>query len=410
MKANNKTKVRAKVRPLRVLIIVFLSLVLCFGAVFGIIAAVRNAKAVMKYGSVYLSEGVASYLAATYKTSFIKGLGIDVYDSPEFWEREFRDGVSYGELLREETESYIRQVVAGTYLFDRYTSLTRDEKKAIKRAAEEKLDYLYNSDKNAFNESAGSMGFDYSDFEEATEMLYKYSRARSAIYGSEGEVLSSSAAYYGQCDRYYEKYSHVKLLFIRTETEYVTDENGNRVTENGKDKTEPLNSADRAQRLADISAIATAIEALKTGENMQMTPLLFDTYLEKYSYDDEFDKGGYYFAPDSAYTALYLNNPEGITDYKAIAKTALEMEEGEYAKVQYNDGICYIYKYEREERAYTISRYSEFFEDFYSLAADYLYYENLKVIASEVDVREKFYNIDPALIPKNAYVIAKVEG
>lgn len=397
-----------KKRLLIVLVSVFVGAVVLFGAVFGIIAAVRNARAAMKYRSTYLSAGVASYLASTYKTDFIKGLGIEVTDTPDFWNSEYKDGISYADTLRQETERYIRNVVAGSYLFDRYATLTSYERAAIKNAAEERLDYLYNGDKNKFNSDTSMMGFDYSDFLDATEMLYKYGRARNAIYGDNGEVLTA-AAYYRECDKYYKQYSHVKLLFIRTESEFVTDENGNRVTENGKDKTEPLNSFEKAERLGDIADIAAAIDALKSGENMQMTPLLFDTYLEKYSYDIEFDRGGYYFAPDSEYTSLFINNPDGIDDYKEIALTALSMEEGEYEKVQYGDGICYIYKYEREAGAYAFGRYSDFFSDFYSLAADYLYFENLNAISEEVEIRDKFRAIDPVNLPYNTYITARVE-
>ena len=410
MKTKGKTKRSAnKRKPLIILISVFVGAVICFGAVFGIIAAVKNKRAVMKYGNIYLTEGVANYLAATNKTYFIRRLGMEITDSPEFWDRDSGDGRTYGEILRADTEAYIKEVVAANYLFDRYSSLTSAEKSAIKKAASDRIDLIYDGDMDKFNEEASKMGFDYSDFVEGTKMLYKYEKARAAIYGQDGEVLSNGG-YYSECDKYYEFYSHVKLLFIRTESEFVTDEDGNRIDgPDGKHQTEELSSAEKTKRLEDIAAIDAAIEALKSGGNMQMTPQMFDSYLEKYSYDYELSLGGYYFSPYSSYTDLYLTQQEGLPSYADIANAALEAELYEYVRIEHEDGICYLYKYDREQYAYAIDSYSEFFEDFYSLASYYLYYENLKAISGEVEVREKFGRIDPVSLPYNTYIIASVE-
>lgn len=394
-------------RLLIILISVFLGAVVCFGAVFGIIAAAKSGRAVMKYKGTYVSPGVANYLAATHKTHFIASLGIEVFDSPEFWASQCKDGRTYGELLAEDTERYIREVVAGSYIFDRYTSLTSSEKKAIKNAVKSRIDYLFDGDMDEFSRVAATMGFDYADFLEATKMLYKHKNAKAAIFGSDGSNLLGA---YADCDKYYEKYSHVKLLFIRTESEFATDENGNRVVgPDGKDKVDPLNSTEREKRLKDIADIDAAILALENGENFQMSAEYFDSFLKKYSYDTEFDMGGYYFAPNSEYTALFYEKIDGKASYADIADAALKAEIGDFVKVEYEDGICYVYKYEREQYAYGKDRYAEFFEDFYSDAADYLYPELLSSIAQEVTVKDRFYAVDPIYMPYNTYIIASVE-
>ena len=284
---------------------------------------------------------------------------------------------------------------------------TNDEE-AIKSAVRSRIEYLFDGDMEEFEAVARTMGFDYNDFLEGTKMLYKYSNAKAAIFGADGSNLVGA---YADCDKYFEEYSHVKLLFIRTESEYVTDESGNRVLgSDGKDKTEPLNSAEKDKRIKDIAAIDAAIAALESGDNFQMSAEYFDSFLEKYSYDKEFDMGGYYFAPASEYTALYYEAIDGKAIYKDIAEAALEADIGDFVKVEYEDGVCYVYKYEREQYAYAKERYEEFFEDFYSDAATYLFPEILGLLSDEVTVKDRFYDIDPVYIPYNTYIVAKVEN
>ena len=134
-----KNTPKKKPNPLFLTVVITVALALLFGAVMGIILAVRNARAVVSYGGVRMDKGVASYLAATYKDIYIKKLidnQIYAYDHEEFWKEEYEEGVTFGELLRSETENYIRSVAVGAYLFDRYSTLSREEKKNIRDAAE----------------------------------------------------------------------------------------------------------------------------------------------------------------------------------------------------------------------------------------------------------------------------------
>ena len=118
----------------------FLGCILLVGVIFGAIGIAKNTSAVMKYKNVYLNDGVASYLATSYKYDFMSSLtriGVECYDSEYFWESEAEDGKTWGEVLAESTQKYLGRVIVGSYLFDKNTRLTKNDKAAIEKAVDE---------------------------------------------------------------------------------------------------------------------------------------------------------------------------------------------------------------------------------------------------------------------------------
>jgi hypothetical protein len=114
----------------------------------------------------------------------------------------------------------------------------------IDRQIEETLSYRAGGSKAEFNKKTEAMGFDFSDFCEAQEILYKAERAGVAIYGENGEVLASDS-YLGLCNNYLKNhYSHVKLLFIRTRDDFAVDEDGNRIEGDEGDELRDLTEAE----------------------------------------------------------------------------------------------------------------------------------------------------------------------
>lgn len=391
-------------KPLILFVCIFLSAAVIFGAVLGIISGIQNAQAIFSYEGKSFKSGVVNYLSSYYKYNYLKLLSSSVptaSDNEIFWNEDAGEGKSYGTLLSEACEQYIKEVLVAVYLYDSYSSLSSSERRAISSACREVLDYKANGDKSRFNEQASAFGFTYSDFEEATEILYKSYKAKTAIYGSDGSNLKN---YPELCNEYLEDaFSHVRLLFIRTETKFVLDQNGNRVVgEDGCDLTEPLSEEEKAERLLAISELDAAILGKETDADMQISPQMFSLYQEKYGEgDSEKDESGYYFAPEADYTKEFKSA------FAAVVDTALSMEVDTYKKIKTDEGYCYVYRLETESGAYTVDSYG-FFSDFYSDCAAFSYSDSLATLSLSVKVSEDYAPDAVISTPYNSDLIAYI--
>jgi len=367
----------------------FVGLALIFGLVFGIIIGVDRASAVAEYGGVTMDKKTASYFASYYKYSYIallRGQGVEAYDDPEFWYTSNADGVTYGRLLAEGARAFISDVIVANYYFNRYASLDSSERKKINAAADAVIE-RFNGNTDALNDAFVKCGIDLGALKSAAEMLYKAISAKSEIYGTAGVKLSEFPE---ECTEYLNEYSHVKLLFIRTEDTFVLDENGNRVFSGGTYETRPLTEEEKSERQSFIERVDSEISGYESGGDLQITEEIFDGYLKKYKEgDSDRDSGGYYFSGTSAYTAAFAE--EVSAD---VVETALNMKIGEYEKVATDFAVCYIYRYEVAPGAYLDSSADGFFADFYSDAADYLYIRLLENMREDVVFTDKLSDTD----------------
>lgn len=379
----------------------FLGMVLLVGIIFGIVSIVRNSGAVIKYNGVYVSEGVANYLVSSYKYDFMSTLirqGVDCYDSSYFWQSEAEDGKTWGEILSENTEKYLKQVVVGSYLFDRNTRLSKDDKAVIEKAVNEVLEYRAGADVDTFNDMAEKMGFTYRDFKDAAEMLYKYEMAETVIFGYDGTSLSSGL-FSAECDEYYESaYSRVKLMFIRTEGDYAIDpDTGKQVYSEFDDdrKAEIQNYIERIRTLIYNTEHELAAEWIDEE--------LFDQYTSKEfgDWNPQANRSGYYFSSESSYSREFaLDSPE-------LVKLALSMDVGDYAECEVDIGVCFIYKCDLVDGAYKNNALDHFFEDFYSCASSYLYSNSVNVYLPSVTVKETYNANAVVSIPYNSELAVK---
>ena len=372
-------------RSKRVFIIssaLFLCCVLTVGIIFGAVGIARNTSSVMRYKGIYLKDGVANYLAATYKYDFMSALtrnGVECYDSPYFWESESDDGRAWSEVLSENTEKYIKRVMIGSYLFDRNTRLNKDDKAVIEKAVSEVLDFRAEGDVGKFNEMAEPMGFTYRDFEKAAELMYKYEMAEAVIFGYDGAALESGN-FAAECREYFESaYSRVKLLIIRTDGELITD------AETGKEVLSEYDDVTLAKVMADIERIRKLIyNAENDVFDEQMSEQAFAMYIDKYKTGTVNDTEGYYFSDSSSYSLEFAE------DAPQVVSLALSTEIGHYAECELDFGVCFIYKCKLESNAYTRIGLSHFFEDFYVNASSYVYSKSLDAYLSEVTVKDRY--------------------
>ena len=399
---------------------VFVLSVLLFGAVIGVMAAVKDASALVKYGGVTADEGVTSYLASTFKNSYMKENGAK--NTPEYWSEEY-NGKTRGEYLKDATLEYIKSVLVGAYLFDRYSSLTQSERRGIETATGEVLDMKAGGSVDSFNEAASVYGFDYDDFCTATELLYKASRAMYAIYGEGGARLKNlgDTDIMALSNLYFSTFSRVKLLYIDTRMTVERDSEGNLAV--GDDNyyiTRFLSPDERVARQKDISAIRTLIENIGDQTDDEMSPEYFDLMQEKYNYSEEYNASGYYFSLYSEFTAKFANastemimGEYGIAFNKmlsAAVELSFTMSDGEYREIEGDYGSLFIYKCTKEDGAFLSSSYAKFFHDFYQDAALYLYSESVEALMEDVEVRENYAKIDIINLPYNYIFKAEING
>lgn len=398
-KNKNKEQKRQKNVFLITFVCIFLALVLIFGAVIGIITLVKNTNAVVKYEGLTMDKETASFFVTYYKyryMSILSSLGVEnVEDSRGFWNEIYeKEGVSYGELLTKSTEQYIRQIMVANYLFDNYARLTSDDRDIINTARSELLTYKADGSKDRFNSEVSRYGFDYGSLKDAITMLYKANIAKNIIYGEDGSNLKN---FPDLANEYLSEYTHVKLLYIRTETTFVLDEVGNRVVgDDGNDETRFLTDAEKAERQTLISEIRGYIEAAKVGGDIQMGEEMFDYYLEKHDEGDgDMHEDGYYFHENSAFTAEFSEV------FKNVVDKSYAMEIGTYDEVNVDFGVCFIYKYEPTANVYASTLAEVCFTDFYSDAANVMFEKTLTELSADVIFTEKFKKIDIIALPYN---------
>lgn len=401
MKANSiATKIGTMSKRNRILLIIiciFLAILVAVGGTLGIISAVNNARAVVKYEGVRVEEGAARYLASYYKYLYKVSLasdGITVRDTESFWASEAKDGKTHGEMLSEGFRDYLSSIIVANKLFLDYAKYTKEDKSRVKATTEEILLYSEaNGSLDEFNRIAESYGFDYDDFLSAAELLYKAALAELTIYGLSGSNLKNFPS---ECEKYLSEYSHVALMFFRTEETFLLNEAGERTYDDeGNARMRPLTDAEILAVNEKIAFLDLAIERYKNDENGQITPETFELYLDGSDSDPDMKSVGYYFHPDAERTA------EFASVFPEVVDAALDMELNEYKKVECSIGVCYIYKYGVTSGAYTDDD-NVFFSDFYSDAADALFAEALETFAEDVEFTEKFDGINIVEIPMNS--------
>ncbi|MBE6635036.1 MAG: hypothetical protein E7617_02380 [Ruminococcaceae bacterium] len=409
---------------------ILLGALIIFGSTLGIITGVRRSRYVIRLKGEGIDRGVASYLAASYKTTYMATLrqnGANVSDTEAFWSQEVYNGNTYGDYLAFGTEQYIREILAAAVIFDETSRLTSEDKETLKLAVYEILSYRADGSVEQFDTLCEPMGFDYKDFKAAATLIYKATRAASRIYGEGG----ANAAYLtDECDAYYMGYSRVKMIFIRTEDTFALDAEGNRITDtSGNDTLRPLTDYEREEREGYISRLNACIEGINDGS---VAPEQFDALAkeitEKYKENSADVLGsGYYLHGVSAYTkefsklfptvlsqAFDLYTGEcgkveiGADDDSESAEGEEDEESGSESgdEVQPFVGVCFMYKAELEPRAYTDTK-SNFFSDFYSLVAKELYKELLDGYIDSIELTDKWSELNITKIPYNTEFIPR---
>ena len=406
---------RAK-KTRRIVIIVIsaiLAAAILFGIVLGVVTLVRNSSYVMKLDRVGIDKGVASFLISIYKHDYIETLlnnGINASDSNEFWLKKRYTGTE-GDLFNYEVEEYLKGIVAANVLFDEYATLTEEDEYKIDFAVQEVLNFQAGGSKKTFNELTSSMGFDFKDFKRGTEMLYKLRVVYTTVFGESGSKMQTNFADY--CNRYYESnYIRAKILLIRTQDTYKLDENNEMIKgEDGKYEIRLLTEAEKQERAAYIAQLDACVDSIRSNPENTIALNDFNNLLnevaEKYNENvTSAVKNGYYLSQDSEYTSkLGLDG---------VISEAFNLDIGEVYSCETGVTVaettdsstgfsykCYVYRMEKEAKAYQDSSLEHFFLDFNTLASIALYEEIVAEYSKEVTVKDKWDAINPVAIPRN---------
>lgn len=383
-----KKKMSKNARILTTCVCVFLSLVLIFGIVFGIIIAVREAKAVVKVGSVAVSEGECRVLASYYKYNYLSDLRAEGYaaaDSDTFWQSKHKNGMTQGELYEKNLKSYIASVAAASNLYYTLTTLTEGDERYIESKTEAFISY-YGSEER-FNSLVEKYGFDFEDFEKAMKLTYTAELAYYLLYGNGGEALKEGGAEnIVRCDEYLMDYARVKMIFLAKERVFEKDESGQTVER----ELNPQEILDREKMTAVFK------EAVANGNFVELT---IDEYLSDSENPNDGDREmglkGYYFSPTAEQTASFaLERPE-------IVAAAFDMTTGEARYLELSDAHVFLYRADPVSRAYT-DEDNPFFSDFFKNAAEEFFAEEIEELSAEVEFKDSYFDIDFLSIPTNS--------
>ncbi len=388
-----KKKMSKNARIVTTFVCIFLALVLILGIVLGIVVMVKRAKAIVTVGSVSITEGECRVLASYYKNLHLRDLrraGYDAVDTEKFWSTEHENGMTQGELLEKSTKNYIALVAAASNLY--YTlieskKLREGDESYIKQRTEAFLARYSN-----FEELISPYGFDYEDFVGAMTLTYTAEAAYYMVYGSGGEMLKQAGAEYtALLDQYLlDNYTKVKMIFLAKEQVQEPDSSGQLVWRD-------LNPAEIVER-ENIAEIFK--DAIASGGFLEVT---IDEYLSNSENpnDGDIEMGlvGYYFSASEQQTASFAaERPE-------IVRAAYDMTTGEARYIELEDAHVFLYRDDPTAKAYA-DEDNPFFADFYKNAAFEFFTEDIEALSSEVEFKDKFYEIDLiSLKPNDRYFV-----
>ncbi len=369
-------------RPLTIFICIFMAFVLLFGGTVLTVTLVRQSRYAAEYKGFGIDTKTATYLTSYYKYSYITSLrraGVNALDTESFWASKPEGGTkTYGELLREGAEDYIKKTIVAVYLYNSYGKLSDKDEDKISAAISYKLQNGADMDGTVktFNRNTEQYGYNYKSFKKAAEILYKASRARSPVSGL---LLEEYPDGYND---YLQTYSHVKLIFV---------DGAKKIGADGEPTD--LTAEEKASLATDLAAFRSNIANSLAGEEA------FDAFAEKYNCVASIIGGTeYYLAPDENFTKTTMAEA-----FPEVVKAALSLPlEGREAAIECDyDGdpdnatTCFIYKYKPQSYDYGKSQYEAYFTDFEANAMTYLYGKILTLYAADAKLTDKFKSIDP---------------
>lgn len=316
----------------------------------------------MEYDDVKVTEAMLLYWLGHYKSIFLEAYP-DMNDTDEFWSTVVSEGLTAEEYFTEVTLENVKKNVAAAWLFD-YMGMkfTGDMRKEIKNGIKDMKEYFADIGDD-FDLMLTEYGLTEYDLYDIYEIDAKVNYAYEMLYGAGGviDIPDVDKLIYTK-----ENYVHIEHLYINNLFRYVTVENElgtfTHDPETGEAYVESLSEEEKAVKDTNIAAVKAGLENGVSFEE------LWDLYSEDKLYGD-----GYYLKKNSTFI-------------KEIVDEAFTMEVGDVRILETDYGFHVIKCYEIEGTPWDDSANKDFFGEFDSELADYIFTVMLDETAKKVTV------------------------
>ncbi len=334
-------------------------------AVLALTSCAGKGTVAMEYDGVTVTENMYLYWMSHYKAIFMENFA-DVVDSDEFWDSTVSDGMTAEEYFTEITVENVKKNIAAVWLFDYMgLSFTSEMKKDIKDGIEDLKSTLADGDDKKFAEILAEYGIDEDTLYDVYVMDAKISYTYEYLYGSGGVISIPDS---DKLEFTKDNYVRIQHIYVNNNFKYVTVENElgtlTHDPETGEAYTAELTETEKAEKNATIAAIDKAIA---DGDS-------FESVWEKYS-EDKYYENGYYLKEDTAFVA-------------EVVDAAFELDIGETVRLETKYGVHYIKRYEIDGTPWSDKASKDFFSDFDSALADYVFTVMISEAAEKVKVKD----------------------
>ena len=191
-----------KTKVLQIVAGVLIAVVLVIVGVLALSAGIRSYRAAVQLDDITVDRGTVVYLASVYKMTYS------------------------GENFEEDFKAYIADLVADAYLYSIHRGYSLMDKEIVAQTAKSVLNENAGGDVDVFNKVAKEhgYGFTYTDFKNATALLYKAKEGNRLIPELLGEeAYASSKAAVLDLVRFTERYGSIDFSVIPSGHEYYVD-------------------------------------------------------------------------------------------------------------------------------------------------------------------------------------------
>lgn len=222
---------------------VILTLLLTFSILLAS-CGVSSGDTIMEYNGEKLGERLYSFWAAKFKRNILN-LYSDVEDKTDYWNSEYKSGITVAEFFDDLIKSQIKNYLISQKLFKEYNLKLSDEIiQQIDDDITEKIEF--SGSRTELNEELAEMGINIELLREAYIWQAKHDAVYSYLFGHGGPKEATSE----QIQNYYESnYSLIDYIVVY-KTKLVYDENGNlKYDSEGNVVTEEMTESEAAEAL-----------------------------------------------------------------------------------------------------------------------------------------------------------------
>ena len=350
-RTDNKTRTGGKRKKTGKILITAVSILIVLLLIVGALLVAFSPKAVMEYGGVKVDAKMYSYWLSYFKKEIMAEYKINgSRDTEDFWESEFKDGVSYGEYFGQMADERIKAKIVAANMYDSFGQDLPDYAvEDINTYLAELIDFVGEGSKKTLEDIAAEYGTDYEAIKRVAVCDYKAELLFNLTYGADGSYITDE-----EKDAYYkDNFSRVKVIFIRTKDENLSQ--------------------------SELDEKNKMIEQLDLISDESVNEARFDSLMGVYSDDNAsaYYKNGFYLSHLSDYPV------------EEVTAAALSMETGELKKIESDYGVHYILKLELDEKAYENEDNSDWFNSFNYDASLEIFDKAVKDKTGEVKVNEK---------------------